>query len=126
MAAGIGQAAHDGEGRVLTAEFEAFFLVGCSRGRAALLGAAQAHALPWHVPSSSSAPCLLLPSTPPFMDSPLYPHPCTRTHPCTQVSVYVPNSGEGLKRLDYRVGEWDRGARRGWRGGLCGRRLWSR
>lgn len=24
------------------------------------------------------------------------------------VNVYVPNSGEGLKRLDYRVGEWDK------------------
>lgn len=24
------------------------------------------------------------------------------------VSVYVPNSGEGLKRLDYRVNEWDK------------------
>lgn len=23
------------------------------------------------------------------------------------VNVYVPNAGEGLKRLDYRVGEWD-------------------
>ena len=24
------------------------------------------------------------------------------------VAVYVPNAGEGLKRLDYRVNEWDR------------------
>lgn len=24
------------------------------------------------------------------------------------VAVYVPNAGEGLKRLDYRVGHWDR------------------
>ncbi|KAF6251643.1 Endonuclease/exonuclease/phosphatase [Scenedesmus sp. NREL 46B-D3] len=24
------------------------------------------------------------------------------------VNVYVPNSGEGLKRLDYRIGEWDK------------------
>lgn len=26
---------------------------------------------------------------------------------CAVVNVYVPNSGEGLKRLDYRVGSWD-------------------
>jgi len=24
------------------------------------------------------------------------------------VAVYVPNSGEGLKRLDYRTKEWDK------------------
>ena len=24
------------------------------------------------------------------------------------VAVYVPNAGEGLKRLDYRIGEWDK------------------
>lgn len=23
------------------------------------------------------------------------------------INTYVPNSGEGLRRLDYRVGEWD-------------------
>ena len=28
---------------------------------------------------------------------------------CLQVNVYVPNSGDGLKRLDYRVGSWDKG-----------------
>lgn len=43
-------AKHDGEGRVLTAEYERFYLV----------------------------------------------------------CVYVPNAGEGLKRLDYRVNEWDK------------------
>lgn len=26
---------------------------------------------------------------------------------CAVVNVYVPNSGEGLKRLEYRVGSWD-------------------
>lgn len=29
------------------------------------------------------------------------------------VNAYVPNSGEGLKRLDYRVQQWDKGARGG-------------
>ena len=48
-AVAAGLPGHDGEGRVLTAEYDAFFLV----------------------------------------------------------NVYVPNAGEGLKRLDYRVGEWD-------------------
>lgn len=24
------------------------------------------------------------------------------------VSVYVPNSGEGLRRLDYRITDWDK------------------
>jgi exodeoxyribonuclease-3 len=24
------------------------------------------------------------------------------------VAVYVPNAGEGLKRLNYRIDEWDR------------------
>ncbi len=49
VVSGIGDEAHDGEGRVVTAEFESMFVV----------------------------------------------------------NVYVPNSGEGLKRLDYRVNEWD-------------------
>ncbi|KAG7671027.1 hypothetical protein KSW81_004454 [Nannochloris sp. 'desiccata'] len=49
VSSGIGDKEHDGEGRVLTAEFEKMFVV----------------------------------------------------------NVYVPNSGEGLKRLDYRVKEWD-------------------
>lgn len=26
---------------------------------------------------------------------------------CAVVNVYVPNSGDGLKRLEYRVGSWD-------------------
>lgn len=46
---GLGMDEHDGEGRVVTAEYESFYVV----------------------------------------------------------NVYVPNAGEGLKRLDYRVGEWD-------------------
>jgi hypothetical protein len=25
------------------------------------------------------------------------------------VNVYVPNSGDGLKRLDYRLNQWDKG-----------------
>lgn len=49
VSSGIGTPEHDGEGRVLTAEFPSFFLVNC----------------------------------------------------------YVPNAGEGLKRLDYRVNQWD-------------------
>lgn len=28
---------------------------------------------------------------------------------CPQVNAYVPNSGDGLKRLDYRVQSWDKG-----------------
>lgn len=51
MTCGLGQAEHDGEGRVVTAEFE----------------------------------------------------------DCYVVNVYTPNSGDGLKRLDYRVGAWDKG-----------------
>ncbi|KAL4436574.1 hypothetical protein ABPG75_003713 [Micractinium tetrahymenae] len=50
VSCGIGMEDHDGEGRVVTAEFPDFFLVNC----------------------------------------------------------YVPNSGEGLKRLDYRVNQWDK------------------
>ena len=46
---GLGNDAHDGEGRVVTAEYDSFFVV----------------------------------------------------------NVYVPNAGEGLKRLEYRVQEWD-------------------
>lgn len=46
---GLGMDEHDGEGRVVTAEYDSFYVV----------------------------------------------------------NVYVPNAGEGLKRLDYRVGEWD-------------------
>jgi exonuclease III len=30
---------------------------------------------------------------------------------CFVVNCYVPNAGEGLKRLEYRVGSWDQG---GW------------
>lgn len=35
--------------------------------------------------------------------------PCTLNLTTPQVNVYTPNSGEGLKRLDYRVGDsgWD-------------------
>jgi len=36
--------------------------------------------------------------------------------PLDVVGAYVPNSGEGLKRLDYRVGEWDPALRRHVRG----------
>ncbi|PRW45261.1 apurinic endonuclease-redox [Chlorella sorokiniana] len=50
VSCGIGDPDHDGEGRVVTAEFDQFFLV----------------------------------------------------------NTYVPNSGEGLKRLDYRVQQWDK------------------
>ena len=46
---GLGMDEHDGEGRVVTAEYDSFYVV----------------------------------------------------------NVYVPNAGEGLKRLDYRIGEWD-------------------
>lgn len=41
VAAGIGQAAHDGEGRVLTAEFDSFFLVRCACLVGRLLGWAE-------------------------------------------------------------------------------------
>lgn len=36
-----------------------------------------------------------------------------------QVNCYTPNSGEGLKRLGYRVEKWDKGD-----GGLGGGRSW--
>ena len=40
---------------------------------------------------------------------------------CFVVNVYVPNSGEGLKRLDYRVGAWD-GALQNYLAGEAGSR----
>ena len=36
------------------------------------------------------------------------------------VNAYVPNSGEGLKRLDYRIGKWVRACRVALRLGVWG------
>lgn len=45
------------------------------------------------------------------------------------VNAYVPNSGDGLKRLDYRINKWDRGELKNKIAaqeecGLHGRKVW--
>ena len=87
---GIDDAAHEGEGRVLTAEFDDFFVVSVS-GRGGGGGG-------WGVPTGAQLCTAGLTCAP--------PHQC-----------YVPNSGEKCKRLDYRVKEWDVGEPGGGGGG---------
>ena len=82
-----------------------------------------------HCPHRGAQPCLpaslhcpgrcrgrAVPCTAPrHQHSPRPPSSCPASS--FDQNVYVPNSGAGLKRLDYRLTQWDTGAASAWAGG---------
>ena len=97
MTNGLGTEDHDQEGRLITAEYLSYYGDFPCRMSACQLSQEK---------KNFSALQQFVGSIPLQMACRQF-HSQLTLLPCAVVNVYVPNSGEGLKRLDYRVGSWD-------------------
>ena len=95
---GLGSEEHDQEGRLITAEYPGYYGAGSWAPRMDTTRGLTVNTQ-HHVPSTQQQT--------------QWQQGCARGKDrsgcaaCAVVSCYVPNSGEGLKRLEYRLRDWD-------------------